>query len=164
MAQVAQAWAGIDAGKEHHHVVVIDGRGHQLMSRRVLNDESELDSAITAALERADEVGWAIDLADGPAALVITLLLERGQRLLFLPGIAVNRASDAYRGEGKTDANRLRLHPAATDAATKPPSASTERRDNVTQVLRRPENRGPPSQSRTRAGCGVDAWPMCVGA
>jgi hypothetical protein len=34
---------------------------------------------------------------------MITLLLERGQRLLFLPGIAVNRASGAYRGEDKTD-------------------------------------------------------------
>lgn len=104
MAQVEQAWAGIDAGKEHRHIVVIDSRGDQLLSRRVLNDESELDTAIDAALLRAVDVTWAIDLADGPAALMITLLLGRGQRLLFLPGIAVNRASGAYRGEGKTDA------------------------------------------------------------
>lgn len=104
MAQIEQAWAGIDAGKEHHHIVVIDGAGRQLVSRRVLNDESELAEAIDATLERAEEVTWAIDLADGPAALMITLLLQRGQRLRFLPGIAVNRASGAYRGEGKTDA------------------------------------------------------------
>lgn len=104
MAQVEQAWAGIDAGKEHHHIVVIDSGGHRLMSRRVLNDESGLGRAIDAALDRANGVTWAIDLADGPAALMITLLLERGQRLLFLPGVAVNRASGAYRGEGKTDA------------------------------------------------------------
>jgi Transposase len=75
--QVMQAWAGIDAGKEHHHVVVIDSEGHRLLSRRVLNDESELSAIIDAALNRARTVAWAIDLADGPAALVITLLLER---------------------------------------------------------------------------------------
>lgn len=102
--RVEQAWAGIDAGKEHHHVVVIDSEGRRLLSRRVLNDESELEAVIDDAFRRADEVTWAIDLADGPAALMITLLLQRGQRVLFLPGIAVNRVSGAYRGEGKTDA------------------------------------------------------------
>jgi transposase len=70
----------------------------------VANDEPELTAAIAAVLQRAKHVTWAIDLADGPAALAITLLLERGQRLLYLPGVAVNRISDAYRGEGKTDA------------------------------------------------------------
>jgi transposase len=104
MHQVDQAWAGIDAGKGHHHLLVIDGEGRQLMSRRVANDEPELTAAIDAVLQRAKQVIWAIDLADGPAALAITLLLERGQRLLYLPGVAVNRISDAYRGEGKTDA------------------------------------------------------------
>ena len=104
MQQLEQAWAGIDAGKEHHHVVVIDSEGRRLLSRRVLNGESELNEIIDATLARAGIVSWAIDLADGPAALIITLLLERGQRLVFLPGIAVNRASGAYRGEGKTDA------------------------------------------------------------
>lgn len=104
MQQLKQAWAGIDAGKDHHHVVVIDSEGRRLLSRRVLNGESELIEIIDAALARAATVSWAIDLADGPAALIITLLLERGQRLVFLPGIAVNRASGAYRGEGKTDA------------------------------------------------------------
>jgi transposase len=109
MHQVDQAWTGIDAGKGHHHVVVIDGEGHQLMSRRVANDEAELTAAIAAVLQCAKQVTWAIDLADGPAALAITLLLERGQRLLYLPGVAVNRISDAYRGEGKTDAKDAAL-------------------------------------------------------
>ena len=47
---------------------------------------------------------WAIDLADGSASLVIALLLQHGQRVVYLPGIAVNRATAGYRGEGKTDA------------------------------------------------------------
>ena len=32
------------------------------------------------------------------------LLLERGQPLVHVSGIAVNRAADAYRGEGNTEA------------------------------------------------------------
>ncbi|MET8911007.1 IS110 family transposase [Micromonospora sp. NPDC004551] len=104
MQQVEQAWAGIDAGKSHHHLVVIDSEGRRLLSRRLSNDEPELTAAITAILARAQKVTWAIDLADGPAALAITLLLERGQRVLYLPGVAVNRIAGAYRGEGKTDA------------------------------------------------------------
>lgn len=104
MSQVEQAWAGIDAGKGHHHLVVIDQDGRRLMSRRVANDEVEIRQAIGDALAIAEQVTWAIDLADGPAALAITLLLQEGQRVFFLPGIAVNRAAAAYRGEGKTDA------------------------------------------------------------
>lgn len=38
------------------------------------------------------------------AALAITLLLERGQRVRYLPGVAVNRIAGACRGEGMTDA------------------------------------------------------------
>lgn len=37
--RVKQLWAGIDAGKAHHHCVVIDSDGTQLLSRRVANDE-----------------------------------------------------------------------------------------------------------------------------
>ncbi|WP_162625213.1 IS110 family transposase [Streptomyces cadmiisoli] len=55
-------------------------------------------------LELGDEATWAIDLPDGYASLVITLLVSHGQRPLYIPGRAVNRASGSYRGEGKTDA------------------------------------------------------------
>jgi hypothetical protein len=65
---------------------------------------TDLEEVIAAVLGCAVDVTWTIDLADGPAALVFALLLGRGQRVLYLPGVAVNRAADAYRGEGKTDA------------------------------------------------------------
>jgi Transposase len=111
MQQIDQAWAGIDAGKGHHHLVVIDGEGRRLVSRRVANDEAELMAAIAAVLRQAKQVTWAIDLADGPAALMITLLLERGQRLLYLPGVAVHRISGAYRGEGRPTPKTPRSSP-----------------------------------------------------
>ncbi|MDF3051725.1 MAG: transposase family protein [Pseudonocardia sp.] len=104
MRHVERAWAGIDAGKGHHHLVVIDQDGTRLLSRRVANAEPDLAELIDTVQCGAEALTWAIDLTDGPATLVIALLLERGQRLVHVPGIAVNRAADAYRGEGKTDA------------------------------------------------------------
>jgi transposase len=104
MQRVEQGWAGIDAGKGHHHVVLIDADGRRLLSRRVANDEGELRAVIDAVLGKAVSVTWAIDLVDTPAALMIALLLERDQGVVHLAGVAVNRAAAAYRGEGKTDA------------------------------------------------------------
>jgi len=103
MLSAERAWAGIDAGKGHHHVVVIGREGRRLLSRQVANDEAELTELVDVVLRLARTLTWAIDLADGGAALMITLLLDRGQRVLYLPGIAVNRAAAAYRGERKTD-------------------------------------------------------------
>ncbi|KUN90246.1 IS110 family transposase [Streptomyces caeruleatus] len=97
-------WAGIDAGKTHHHCVVIDDTGKRLLSRRVANDESELLKLLGDVLGLGDEAIWGIDLADGGAALVIAILLNHGQQLLYIPGRVVNRASEGYRGDGKTDA------------------------------------------------------------
>ncbi len=41
---------------------------------------------------------WAVDVANGMAALLINVLLNQGQQLVYIPGLAVNR------GTGKTDA------------------------------------------------------------
>ncbi|HEY9372696.1 IS110 family transposase, partial [Streptomyces sp.] len=39
---MAAIWAGIDAGKTHHHCVAIDESGRRRLSRRVANDEPDL--------------------------------------------------------------------------------------------------------------------------
>ena len=70
----------------------------------MVNDELELAALIDVIRDRVTDLTWAIDLADGAAALMIALLLHRDQPVFHLPGIAVNRASAGYRGEGKTDA------------------------------------------------------------
>lgn len=103
-ACVTAIWAGVDAGKAHHHCVVIDADGRRLLSRRVANDEPELLRLLTDVLNLGDEVTWGIDLADGGAALLIAVLVNHGQHVLYIPGMAVNRASEGYRGDGKTDA------------------------------------------------------------
>ena len=101
-----QLWAGIDAGKSEHHCVVIDADGQRLLSRRVANDEAVLGELIDAVttLAESGELTWAIDLNHGGAALLITVLIAREQRLLYIPGRTVYHASGGYRGDGKTDA------------------------------------------------------------
>lgn len=101
---MAAIWAGIDAGKTHHHCVAIDESGRRLLSRRVANDEPELLQLLTDVLALGNEVTWGIDLADGGAALAIAILLNHDQPVNYISGRAIHRASESYRGEGKTDA------------------------------------------------------------
>jgi transposase len=101
---MAAIWAGIDAGKTHHHCVAIDESGRRLLSRRVANDEPELLELLADVLALGDEVTWGIDLADGGAALAIAILLNHEQPVNYISGRAIHRASESYRGEGKTDA------------------------------------------------------------
>jgi transposase len=99
-------WAGIDAGKAHHHCVVIDADGNRLLSQKIPNDEAALLELIANVLKLGDgdEAVWATDLNHGGPALLIALLLAHGQNILYIPGRIVHHASKLYRGEGKTDA------------------------------------------------------------
>lgn len=101
---MAGIWAGTDIGKTHHHCVVLDAEGKRLLSRRVLNEEPELMALLADVLAIDEDAVWAVDVADGMAALWINVLLNHGQPLVYIPGLAVNRASAGYRGTGKTDA------------------------------------------------------------
>ncbi|MFD9125415.1 IS110 family transposase [Kitasatospora sp. NPDC059571] len=103
---MSRIWAGIDSGKGYHHGLAVDAEGRTLLSRRVANDEPELLQLIGDVLALADDgqVTWAIDMTGGEPALLLCLLINHGQEVLYLPGRLVNRASDGYRGEGKTDA------------------------------------------------------------
>ena len=104
-----KAWAGVDAGKEFHRAHVLDASGKELLSRKVQNDEDDLLKLIDEALSLAEEVIWAVDQPGGGAALLLALLWERNQRVLYVPGLSVDRARDTYRGESKTDARDARV-------------------------------------------------------
>ena len=104
-----KAWAGVDAGKEFHCSHVVDASGRQLLSRKVENDEADLLKLIDEALSLAEEIVWAVDQPEGSAALLLALLWERNQRVLYVAGLTVDRARDAYRGESKTDARDARV-------------------------------------------------------
>ncbi len=106
---VEKAWLGLDAGKESHWAHMLDASGAELLSRKVENDEADLSKLINDALLLAEEVVWAVDQPGGGAALLLALLWERNQRVLYVPGLTVDRARDAYRGESKTDARDARV-------------------------------------------------------
>jgi transposase len=99
-----RAWVGVDAGKEFHWAHVLDASGRQLLSRKVENDEADILRFVNEALSFAEEVVWAVDQPGGSAALLLALLWERNQQVLYIPGLTVDRARDTYRGESKTDA------------------------------------------------------------
>jgi transposase len=106
---VDKVWAGVDVGKEFHWAHVLDASGRELLSRKVENDEADLLKLIDDALLVAEEVVWAVDQPGGGAALLLALLWERNQRVLYIPGFSVDRARDAYRSESKTDARDARV-------------------------------------------------------
>jgi transposase len=99
-------WAGVDAGKTHHHCVVIDEDGTRLLSRKIANAEDDILGLLADVTEltAGGEVVWATDLNQGGAALLIAVLADNGQALLYIPGRTVHHAARTYRGDGKTDA------------------------------------------------------------
>lgn len=104
---MADLFAGIDAGKSHHHCVVIDADGNRLLSQKITNDETVITNLIDEVNTLTDPSGsvtWATDLNRGGAALLIALMNAHGQTLLYIPGRTVYNAAATYRGEGKTDA------------------------------------------------------------
>ena len=102
-----RAWVGIeDVGKEFHWAHVLDAAGRELLSPKLENNEADISEFIEEVLSLAEAAVWAVDQpGGGGAALLLALLLwEQDQRVLYILGLAVNRANDTYRGESKTDA------------------------------------------------------------
>lgn len=105
-----QVWAGVDVGKEHHWVCVVDDSGKMVLSRRLVNDEQPIRELVAEIDELAERVLWAVDLTTVYAALLLTVLADAGKTVRYLAGRAVWQASATYRGgEAKTDAKDARV-------------------------------------------------------
>jgi transposase len=102
-------WIGFDVGKAFHWVCVLDDEGEEVLSRRVEATEEDLEAACSQIEALGEDRAVGIDLMGGPATLLEAILLGRGERLLHVPGIALNRARDAYPGESKSDARDARV-------------------------------------------------------
>lgn len=97
-------WVGFDVGKTSHWVSVLDEAGEVVLSRRVEATEQGLKAACSQIAGLSEERKVALDVLGGPATLLLALLAERGEQIFHLPGLAVNRAREAYRGgEHKSD-------------------------------------------------------------
>lgn len=104
MATSSKAWAGIDIGKSHHWVCVIDADGAVLLSAKLANDEKEIVALVATATGLAQQLVWAVDIIGAPSALILALLAQAGQSVRYASGRVVAAMSAAYVGEGKTDA------------------------------------------------------------
>jgi len=105
-----QLWAGVDVGKEHHWVCVVDDVGTVVLSRRLVNDEQPIRALVGEIDSLSDQVAWTVDLTTVYASLLLTVLADAGKSVRYLSGRQVWQASATYRGgEGKTDAKDARV-------------------------------------------------------
>jgi transposase len=105
-----QLWAGVDVGKEHHWVCVVDSTGTVVLSRKLVNDEQAIRAVIAEIDALGKETSWTVDLTMAYAALLLTVLADAGKPVRYLGGRAVWQASAVYRGgEAKTDAKDARV-------------------------------------------------------
>lgn len=70
---VPRGWAGIDVGKGHHWVCLIDEAGTTVWSSKVVNGERAILEAIAEVLTRAEQVLWAVDVTGTMSALLLAL-------------------------------------------------------------------------------------------
>lgn len=126
-AQRDMAWVGIDVGKTHHWVCVVDADGRVLLSAKIANDEAEIVALLAEVACLAARLIWAVDIIGAPSAMLLALLVRAGQSVRYASGRVVSAMSTAYAGEGKTDAKdayviaetaRLRRDLAVIDADT----------------------------------------------
>ena len=82
-----KAWVGVDTGKGFHWAHVVNASGEALLSRRVKNDETDLLALIEEIFSFVEVVVWAIDQPGGSAALLLALLWEREQKVVYIPGL-----------------------------------------------------------------------------
>jgi transposase len=102
-------WVGFDVGKAFHWVCVLDEEGEEVLSRRVEATEEDLEASCSEIERLGRERMVGIDLLGGPATLLEAVLLGCGERVFHVPGIAVNRAREAYPGESKSDSKDARV-------------------------------------------------------
>jgi len=88
-------WAGIDVGKTHHWVCVVDTDGATLLSVQIGNDQNEIDAVIAKVTALAERVDWALDIIGAPSALLLALLSQAQTS-----GISVKATVESVRRAG----------------------------------------------------------------
>lgn len=105
-----QISVGIDAAKEVHWATAVTQDGRLLIDRKVGNTAEDIGRLCEelAALGGDRLVG--IDLLGGIATLLGAMLLSAGERLVHVPGLAVNRARQgSIGGQAKSDPKDARI-------------------------------------------------------
>jgi transposase len=109
----------MDAAKEVHWATATTQEGRVLLDRKVANTAEDIDRLADELAALGGERLVGIDMLGGIATLLGAMLLARGERLVHVPGLAVNRARQgSVGGQAKSDpkdariiAEQLRLRP-----------------------------------------------------
>jgi transposase len=97
-------FVGIDVAKELHWVCAIDDGGKTLLSRKLRNDPDDIVALVAELRELGGKRRVGIDVMGGIATLLTAMLLDAGESLVHVPGLAVNRARQGKSGgETKSD-------------------------------------------------------------
>jgi Transposase len=88
--------AGIDVGKGHHWICLIDEAGTTVWSAKAVNDEAAILDAVGSVLSRAEDVVWGVDVTGTMSGLMLALLAAHGQRVRYVPGRTLNQMASAY--------------------------------------------------------------------
>jgi len=95
-------FVGIDIGKETHHAVGLDREGRQLFSQPLANEQAAIE-ALRRQAHGCGQPCFAVDLTEGPVALVLAVLVGAGEEVCYVSGLAVNRSRTMLAGESKDD-------------------------------------------------------------
>ena len=55
-----QLWAGVDVGKEHHWVAVVDSACTMVLSRKLANDEQQISKLVAEVDRLGAQVSWTV--------------------------------------------------------------------------------------------------------
>ena len=101
---------GTDVAKETHWVVALTETGEVLLDRAVDNDPAAIEALIAELGALPGECTIGLDVLGGIATLLSAMLLAAGQRVVHVPGLAVNRARQGTTGgETKSDPRDARV-------------------------------------------------------
>jgi transposase len=102
-------WVGIDVGKTSHHACAVDETGEVVWTQKLANEQLVIEPLFDRTHTSAVQVRCATDLTSPMALMLVTVLLDAEQTVVYVPGRVVNTMTRAFRGEGKTDAKDARV-------------------------------------------------------
>lgn len=91
-----------------HWACVLGEEGEVVLSRKIEATEERMEETLSeiAELGGPNERVVGKDIPGGPATMLEALLLERDERVRYLPGTAVNKLGEASEEAGRTRATR----------------------------------------------------------
>ena len=94
-------YAGVDVGKAHHWVCLVDEQGRVVLSRKVANEETDLTAVVQEVTAAGVAVTWAVDIVDTLSVLLLALLTVAGQDVRYVAGRVVNSHEHRLRRGGQ---------------------------------------------------------------